>query len=106
MGLENQELFTAKDAEDAKESKQNQHQNQRTFTTEDTERMEEGKTLPLIHGKPGQVNTDEQERVKQQAEALVRRIGETCDELERLAKENPDVVGPVTRGAKEPKDSY
>jgi hypothetical protein len=43
---------------------------------------------------------------EQQAEALVRRIGETCDELERLAKENPDVVGRVTRGAKEPQDSY
>ena len=43
---------------------------------------------------------------EQQAEALVRRIGETCDELERLAKENPDVVGRVTRRAKEPKDAY
>jgi hypothetical protein len=40
------------------------------------------------------------------AEALVRRIGETCDELERLAKENPDVVGRVTRSAKEPKEAY
>ena len=43
---------------------------------------------------------------EQQAEALVRRIGETCDELERLAKENPDVVGRVTRRAKEPKEAY
>jgi hypothetical protein len=43
---------------------------------------------------------------EQQAEALVRRIGEACDELERLAEENPGVVGRVTRGAKEPKDSY
>jgi hypothetical protein len=93
MGLENQELFTAKDAE---ESQQNQHQNQRPFTTEDTENTEEGKTLPPIHGKPGQVNTDEQERVKQRVEELVGKLGETYDELIRLMDQNPAVVGQVT----------
>src|SRR6478736_4330577 len=43
---------------------------------------------------------------EQQAEALVRRIGEACDELERLAEENPELVGRVTRGAEEHKDAY
>ncbi len=47
-----------------------------------------------------------QERTRQRAEALVRRIGETCDELERLAEENPELVGRVTRGAEEHKDAY
>ena len=70
---------------------ENQHQNQKRFTTEDTEATEGGKTL-RIHGKPAQMNADEQERVRQQADALVRRIGEACDELERLAEENPELV--------------
>ena len=43
---------------------------------------------------------------QQRAEALVRRIGESCDELERLAEENPELVGRVTRGAEEHKDAY
>jgi hypothetical protein len=77
-------------------------ENQKRFTTEDTE---EGKTLP-IHGKPGHLKADEQERVKQRAEALVRRIGEACDELERLAEENPELVGRVTHGAEEHKEAY
>ncbi len=64
-----------------------QSQNQRPFTTEDTE------------------NT-EKERLRQRAEALVRRIGETCDELDRLAEENPELVGRATRGAEEHKDAY
>jgi len=38
---QNQEPFTAKDAEDAKESKQNQQQNQRPFTAEDAEDAEQ-----------------------------------------------------------------
>jgi hypothetical protein len=96
MGRENQELFTAKDAEDAKESKQNQYQNQKPFTTEDTENTEQGKTLPRIHGKPGQVNTDEQERVKQRVEELVGKLGETYDELIRLMDQNPAVARQVT----------
>lgn len=48
----------------------------------------------------------ENERIRQRAEALVRRIGETCDELDRLAEENPELVGRVTRGAEEHKDAY
>jgi hypothetical protein len=36
----------------------------------------------------------------------VRKIGEACDELERLAEENPELVGRVTRGAEEHKDAY
>jgi hypothetical protein len=64
-------------------------QNQRPFTTEDTKSTEENKIA-----------------TKQRAEALVRRIGETCDELDRLAEENPELVRRVTRRAKEPKDAY
>ena len=43
---------------------------------------------------------------EQQAEALVRRIGEACDELERLTEENPELVGRVTHGAEEHKEAY
>ncbi len=87
---------------------QNQHQNQKLFTKKDTKDTKENKKLPLMNGKPGQVNGEEQERerVRQRAEALVRRIGETCDELDRLAEENPELVGRVTRGAEEHKDAY
>jgi hypothetical protein len=53
-----------------------------------------------------QQQLEAQERTRQRAEALVRRIGETCDELERLAEENPELVGRVTRGAEEHKDAY
>jgi len=65
---------------------ENQHQNQRPLTTEDTEKSKI--------------------TAKQRAEALVRRIGEACDELERLAEENPELVGRVTHGAEEHKDAY
>jgi hypothetical protein len=58
-------------------------------STEDTESTERSKTT-----------------TQQRAEALVRRIGETCDELERLAEENPELVRRVTRGAEEHKDAY
>jgi len=68
---------------------QNQHQNQGPFTTEDTENTEKSKIT-----------------TKQRAEALVRRIGEACDELERLAEENPELVGRVTHGAEEHKEAY
>src|ERR1043166_3711244 len=47
-----------------------------------------------------------QERVRQRAEALVRKIGEACDELEKLAEENPELVGRVTHGAQENKEAY
>jgi hypothetical protein len=43
---------------------------------------------------------------EQRAEALVRRIGEACDELDRLAEENPELVGRVARSAEEHKDAY
>src|SRR5579871_3823704 len=90
---------------------ENQQQNQRPFTAEplhgaDAQDAEESGTLPLRHDKPGQTNVDEQERVKQRAEALVRRIGETCDELDKLAEENPELVGRVTRSTEEHKDAY
>ncbi|HKV95497.1 MAG TPA: hypothetical protein VJW20_23330 [Candidatus Angelobacter sp.] len=49
---------------------------------------------------------EQQQRIKQQAAALVRRIGETCDELDRLAEENPELVGRVRSGAEEHKDAY
>ena len=49
---------------------------------------------------------EQEERIRQRAEALVRRIGETCNELERLAEENPELVGRVTRGAEEHKEAY
>jgi hypothetical protein len=48
----------------------------------------------------------QQEGTRQRAEALVRKIGEACDELERLAAENPELVGRVTYGAEEHKDAY
>jgi|ERR1700731_269216 len=68
-----------------------------------------------VHGKPLTTNKDEdhqqqelddREQVKQRAEALVRRIGQACDELERLAEENPELVGRVTHGAEEHKEAY
>jgi hypothetical protein len=49
---------------------------------------------------------EQQERVKQRAEALVRKIGETCDELDRLAEENPELVGRVAVGSEEHKEAY
>src|ERR1041385_6545389 len=78
---------------------QNQTQTQTPLTTKDTKDTKEDKGLP-------QMNVDTQERLRQRAEALVRRIGETCDELDRLAEENPELVGRVTRGAEEHKDAY
>ena len=36
----------------------------------------------------------------------MRRIGETCDELEKLAQENPQLVARVTRSEEEHKDAY
>jgi hypothetical protein len=68
---------------------QKQQQRQDLGTTESSVSTEKNKTTP-----------------EQRAEALVRRIGETCDELERLAEENPELVGRVTRGAEEHKEAY
>jgi hypothetical protein len=75
-----------------------ENQPQNPLTTKDTKNTKEDKGLP-------QMNAG-QERLKQRAEALVRRIGESCDELERLAEENPELVGRVTHGAEEHKDAY
>ena len=55
-----------------------ENQPQNPLTTKDTKDTKQDKDL-------SQMNADGQERLKQQAEALVRRIGEACDELERLA---------------------
>src|SRR5579859_6411479 len=49
---------------------------------------------------------EEQDQIRQRAEALVRKLGETCDELERLAEENPELVGRAARSAEEHKDAY
>jgi hypothetical protein len=54
----------------------------------------------------GKAKAEEQERVRQRTEALLKRIGEACDELERLAEENPELVGRVTVGAEEHKEAY
>jgi hypothetical protein len=54
----------------------------------------------------GKAKAEEQERVRQRTEALLKRIGEACDELERLAEENPELVGRVTYGAEEHKEAY
>jgi DNA-binding MarR family transcriptional regulator len=74
---------------------QNQHQNQRPFTAEGAE---ESKTLPLSHGKPGQVNADEQEQVKEQAEALALKLAQAYEELTRLLERNPAVKRQITEG--------
>jgi len=71
------------------EASENQQQHQKRFTAEDAENAEKSTIT-----------------TRQRAEALLRRIGETCDELDRLAEENPELVGRVTRGAEEHKDAY
>ena len=93
-----------KEAVSGQQTAFSQNQKQQRFTTEGT-----GATHPN-EPKPGSLGTrateEEQECVRQRAEALVRRIGETCDELERLAEENPELVGRVKGGAEEHKDAY
>ena len=74
---------------------ENQNQHQRPFTAEDAE---ESKTLPLSHGKPGQANADEQEPVKQRAEALALKLAQTYEELTRLVERNPAVKRQITQG--------
>src|ERR1051326_1512425 len=71
--------------------KNNLMQSQKSFTTGDTENTEK---------------TEKSKMIERQAEALVRRIGEACDELEKLAEENPELVGRVTHGAEEHKEAY
>ena len=85
-----------------------QSQNKKPFTTEDTEEIGTSGHRDIRSSEKDSPNAEERERegVRQRAEALVRRIGETCDELERLAEENPELVARVTRGAEEHKDAY
>src|SRR6476646_25424 len=78
---------------------QNQNQYQTPFTAEDAEGAEESKTLPLSHGKPGQANADEQERVKQRAEALAIKLAQTYEELTRLLERNPGMKRQITEGS-------
>src|ERR1051325_7961012 len=89
------------------DQKQNQpqHQNQKPFTAKDAKGAEN--THPKEQN-PGPLGAPdmEKERVRRRAERLLRRIGETCDELDRLAEENPELVGRVTRAAEEHKDAY
>ncbi|MFL6390268.1 MAG: hypothetical protein ACJ71U_22525 [Terriglobales bacterium] len=73
-------------------------ENQNRFTTEDTEATEESKTLPLSHGKPGQANADEQELVKQKADALAVKLARTYEELTRLLERNPVMKRQITEG--------
>jgi hypothetical protein len=83
---------------------QNQNQHQRSFTAEGAEDAEESKTLPLSRGKSGQANADEQEGVKQQAEALAIKLARTYEELTRLLERNPGMKRQITEGeAKEDK---
>jgi hypothetical protein len=60
---------------------------------------EEGKTVPLVHGKMEQVIADEQEQVKQQAEALAIRLARTYEELTRLLERNPAMKREMAEGA-------
>ena len=115
---------------------QNQHQNQRPFTTEGTEDThpnepkpdshpamqktylsgapgslgapdtEGGTTLPLSHDKPGQANADEQERVRQRAEALALKLAQTYEELTRLLERNPGMKRQITEGTGNPDKVY
>src|ERR1051326_5877493 len=89
------------------DQKQNQpqHQNQKPFTAKDAKGAENTHPKELNPGSLGAPDMDK-ERVRRRAEALLRRIGETCDELDRLAEGNPELVGRVTRAAEEHKDAY
>jgi hypothetical protein len=74
--------------------------------------MDRKEAISNQHSAIGQNQDEKQQQQKQEqnqhrrAEAIVRRIGEACDELERLAEENLELVGRVTRGAEEHKDAY
>jgi len=85
---------------------QNQHQNQNQLQKQRPSTTEDTHSTPF--GRSGQAPDTERSKTttQQRAEALVKKIGEACDELERLAEENPELVGRVTRGAEEHKDAY
>src|SRR6476619_1745999 len=76
-----QRPFTAEDAEDAKESKPNQHQNQRRSTAEDTEATERDKTTTQDH-----------------VQALAHKLAQTYEELSRLLERNPGMKRQMTEG--------
>ena len=94
--MAHEEAFSSQQS--AFSEKQNQHQHQRPFTAEDAEQGEEGKTLPVSHGKPGTANADEEERVKQRAEALAVTLAQTYEELTRLLERNPGMKRQMTEG--------
>ena len=78
--------------------RENQNQHQIRFTTEDTE---ESQRVRLSHGKPGQTNADEadeQDQVKERAEALALKLAQTYEELTRLLERNPGVKRQMTEG--------
>ena len=81
-----------------KHSVVSENQDQRRSATEDTKATEGGKTLPLINGKPGLANADEQEPVKQRAEALATKLARTYEELTRLLERNPGMKREITEG--------
>ena len=81
---------------------ENQHQHQKPFTAEGAEDAEQSKALPLSHGKP----SDEQERVKQRAEALAVKLAQTYEELTRLLERNPGVKRQMTEGTANPDKVY
>jgi hypothetical protein len=102
------------------QSKQNQHQKQGPFTTEDTESAhpkkskpgslrapdtEEGKTMPLVYGRMGQV-ADEQEQMKKQANALAVKLARTYEELTRLLERNPAMKREITEGTTKEEKVY
>jgi hypothetical protein len=88
------------DQQSAISQNQGQHQKrqQRPFTAEDAEDAKESKTLPLGHGKPGQANDDEQERVAQRMQALAHKLAQTYEELSRLLERNPAMKRQMTEG--------
>ena len=90
--MAHEEAFSSQQS--AVSENQNQHQHQRPFTAEGAEDAEESKNLPLSHGKPG----DEQERVKQRAEALALKLAQTYEELTRLLERNPGMKRQMTEG--------
>src|SRR5690349_3701907 len=88
--------FSRKHSAVCENQNQHQHQQQRPFTAENAADAE--KTLPLGHGKPGQANDDEQERVAQRMQALAAKLAQTYEELSRLLERNPGMKRQMTEG--------
>ena len=68
---------------------ENQHQN--PLTTKGTKDTKQNKGLPQING-------DEQEPVRQRAEALALKLAQTYEELTRLLERNPAMKRQITEG--------